>query len=74
MRTKLATQIGTRLGLWPSDVELLSKVVRHHLLLHDIGLDVVSFVGLRLLLLGSFEIQRPLHFQIARGFRLFGLG
>ncbi len=30
---ELATQIGTRLGLWPSDIELLSKVVRHHLLL-----------------------------------------
>jgi [protein-PII] uridylyltransferase len=30
---ELATQIGTRLGLWPSDVELLSKMVRHHLLL-----------------------------------------
>ncbi|MCV7279687.1 [protein-PII] uridylyltransferase [Mycolicibacterium flavescens] len=30
---ELATQIGTRLGLWPSDVEILSKVVRHHLLL-----------------------------------------
>jgi [protein-PII] uridylyltransferase len=30
---ELATQIGTRLGLWPSDVELLSRVVRHHLLL-----------------------------------------
>jgi [protein-PII] uridylyltransferase len=30
---ELANQIGTRLGLWPSDVELLSKVVRHHLLL-----------------------------------------
>ena len=29
----LAVQIGTRLGLWPSDVEILSKVVRHHLLL-----------------------------------------
>jgi [protein-PII] uridylyltransferase len=29
----LATQIGTRLGLWPSDIDLLSKVVRHHLLL-----------------------------------------
>ena len=29
----LATQIGTRLGLWPSDVELLSKIVRYHLLL-----------------------------------------
>jgi [protein-PII] uridylyltransferase len=31
----LATQIGTRLGLWPSDVALLSAVVRHHLLLPD---------------------------------------
>ena len=31
----LATQIGTRLGLWPSDVELLSKIVRYHLLLPD---------------------------------------
>ncbi|MDT7761418.1 MAG: [protein-PII] uridylyltransferase, partial [Mycobacterium sp.] len=30
---ELATQIGTRLGLWPSDVDLLSKLVRHHLLL-----------------------------------------
>jgi [protein-PII] uridylyltransferase len=30
---ELATQIGTRLGLWPSDVEVLCKVVRHHLLL-----------------------------------------
>jgi [protein-PII] uridylyltransferase len=30
---ELATQIGTRLGLWPSDVELLSTMVRHHLLL-----------------------------------------
>src|SRR6478609_6310598 len=30
---ELATQIGTRLGLWPSDVEVLSRVVRHHLLL-----------------------------------------
>jgi [protein-PII] uridylyltransferase len=30
---ELAVQIGTRLGLWPSDVEILSKVVRHHLLL-----------------------------------------
>ncbi len=32
---ELATQIGTRLGLWPSDVELLSAMVRHHLLLPD---------------------------------------
>ena len=32
---ELATQIGTRLGLWPSDVETLSAIVRHHLLLPD---------------------------------------
>lgn len=31
----LAIQIGTRLGLWPSDVEVLSKMVRYHLLLPD---------------------------------------
>jgi [protein-PII] uridylyltransferase len=31
----LATQIGTRLGMWPSDVEVLSKIVRFHLMLPD---------------------------------------
>ncbi|MCG5433731.1 [Mycobacterium sp. MYCO198283] len=30
---ELATQIGNRLGLWPSDVAVLSAMVRHHLLL-----------------------------------------
>ncbi|MGO4203554.1 [protein-PII] uridylyltransferase [Rhodococcus sp. TAF43] len=30
---ELATQIGTRLGLWPSDIGLLTAMVRHHLLL-----------------------------------------
>lgn len=30
---ELATQIGNRLGLRPSDIDILSKVVRHHLLL-----------------------------------------
>ncbi|MET1073011.1 MAG: [protein-PII] uridylyltransferase [Umezawaea sp.] len=29
----LATQIGERLGLWPQDVETLTAMVRHHLLL-----------------------------------------
>ncbi|HEX2297462.1 MAG TPA: HD domain-containing protein, partial [Pseudonocardiaceae bacterium] len=29
----LAEQIGHRLGLWPSDVDILSTMVRHHLLL-----------------------------------------
>ncbi|MET9225169.1 [protein-PII] uridylyltransferase [Lentzea sp. NPDC003310] len=29
----LATQIGERIGLWPQDVETLSMMVRHHLLL-----------------------------------------
>ena len=32
---ELATQIGTRLGLWPSDVDVLSTMVRYHLLLPD---------------------------------------
>ena len=32
---ELATQIGTRLGLWPSDIDVLSKMVRYHLLLPD---------------------------------------
>ncbi len=32
---ELATQIGRRLGLWPSDVHTLSAIVRHHLLLPD---------------------------------------
>ncbi|MGB3770814.1 MAG: [protein-PII] uridylyltransferase [Rhodococcus sp. (in: high G+C Gram-positive bacteria)] len=31
----LATQIGKRLGLWPSDVVLLEAMVRYHLLLPD---------------------------------------
>ncbi len=30
---ELAQQIGGRLGLWPSDIKILSQVVRHHLLL-----------------------------------------
>lgn len=30
---ELAEAIGHRLGLWPSDVDLLSRLVRHHLLL-----------------------------------------
>jgi [protein-PII] uridylyltransferase len=30
---ELATQVGTRLGLAPADVEILSAIVRHHLLL-----------------------------------------
>ncbi|MFC9788009.1 [protein-PII] uridylyltransferase [Rhodococcus sp. NPDC127528] len=30
---ELATQIGNRLGMWPSDVALLTAIVRHHLLL-----------------------------------------
>ncbi len=34
---ELATQIGNRLGLWPCDVEILSAMVRHHLLLPKIA-------------------------------------
>jgi [protein-PII] uridylyltransferase len=32
---ELATQIGTRLGMWPSDIDVLSKIVRYHLLLPE---------------------------------------
>ena len=35
---QLATQIGTRLGMWPSDVEMLSKLVFHHLLLAKVAI------------------------------------
>jgi len=34
---ELAIEIGTRLGMWPSDVETLAKLVRHHLLLAKIA-------------------------------------
>ncbi|MBO0863796.1 MAG: [protein-PII] uridylyltransferase, partial [Mycobacterium sp.] len=34
---QLTTQIGTRLGMWPSDVEMLSNLVRHHLLLTKVA-------------------------------------
>ncbi|MEZ0366699.1 [protein-PII] uridylyltransferase [Mycobacterium sp. pUA109] len=34
---RLATQIGTRLGMWPSDVQMLSKLVAHHLLLSKVA-------------------------------------
>lgn len=34
---QLATQIGTRLGMWPSDVEMLSTLVTQHLLLSKIA-------------------------------------
>ncbi|MDT5164010.1 MAG: [protein-PII] uridylyltransferase [Mycobacterium sp.] len=34
---QLATQIGTRLGMWPSDIEMLSKLVFHHLLLAKVA-------------------------------------
>lgn len=30
---ELAEQIGTRIGMWPSDIRILSAMVRHHLLL-----------------------------------------
>jgi [protein-PII] uridylyltransferase len=34
---ELAIEIGTRLGMWPSDVETLAKLVRHHLLLAKVA-------------------------------------
>ncbi|MFD0364512.1 [protein-PII] uridylyltransferase [Nocardia sp. GCM10030253] len=48
---ELATHIGRRLGLWPSDVRTLSAIVRNHLLLPDTATrrdladpDTVQFV------------------------------
>ncbi len=35
---QLATQIGTRLGMWPWDIEMLSKLVFHHLLLSKVAI------------------------------------
>ncbi|MBM7367558.1 [protein-PII] uridylyltransferase [Gordonia hydrophobica] len=32
----LARTVGRRLGLWPDDAEVLSEMVRHHLLLHRV--------------------------------------
>jgi [protein-PII] uridylyltransferase len=34
---ELASEIGTRLGMWPSDIETLAKLVRHHLLLAKVA-------------------------------------
>ena len=34
---ELATRVGERLGLWPSDVKLLAAMVRHHLLLPNVA-------------------------------------
>src|SRR6266576_3691905 len=44
-----------------------------HLLLHDVCLDVVRLVSLRLLLLGNFEVLRFLDLQIALRLGLLGL-
>ena len=33
----LAAEIGTRVGMWPSDIEILAKLVRHHLLLAKVA-------------------------------------
>jgi len=45
-------------------------LLSNHLLLHDVGLDVISLVGLRLLTLGDFEVLRFLDLQVALRFRL----
>ncbi|GAB38817.1 [protein-PII] uridylyltransferase [Gordonia sputi] len=34
---ELAVQVGNRFGLWPQDVDVLSELVRHHLLLPSIA-------------------------------------
>ena len=45
-----------------------------HLLLHDVGLDVIGFVCLRLLALGDFEELGSFHFEIALRLGLFCQG
>src|SRR5579862_6192165 len=57
------------LFLYLLDLHLL----RDHLLLHDVGLDLISLVGGGLLLLHDLVIVGLLDLQIARGFRLLGL-
>ena len=47
---------------------------RRHLLLHDVGLDLVGFVGLGLLLLDGFQVSGFLDFQVALRLRLLGHG
>ncbi|MGH9536663.1 MAG: hypothetical protein ACRD3H_01995, partial [Terriglobales bacterium] len=44
------------------------------LLLHDVGLDVIGFVGLGLLALGDFDVLCFLDFEVAGCFRLLGHG
>ena len=44
----------------------------HHLLLHHVGLNVVSFIGLRLLALDGLDVLRLLDFKIALRFGLRG--
>ena len=51
---------------------LYFHLFRDHLLLHHVGLDVISLIGLRLLLLGDLEVLRPLHFQVTLRLGLFG--
>ena len=44
-----------------------------HALLHDVGLDLVSLIGLRLLPLDILKVLGLLDFQIALRFGLLGL-
>ena len=46
----------------------------HHLLLHNVGPDLVGLVGLGLLPLDSFEVLGLLDLPVALGFGLFGEG
>ena len=52
---------------------LHAHALGNHLLLHDVRLDVVRLVGLRLLLLGDFEVLRFLDLEVALRFGLLGL-
>src|SRR5208282_3346349 len=53
---------------------LHSHVFSRDLLLHDVGLDVICLVGLRLLLFRDFQVLRFLDLEVALRFGLLGLG
>src|SRR5208282_3531792 len=61
------------------DLSFLFDLLHPHafggdLLLHDVGLNVVGLVGLRLLLLRDFKVLRFLDLEVALRFSLLGLG
>ena len=63
---ELAAQIGTRLGLWPSDIDVLVDMVRYHLLLPDTATrrdlaDPVTIAEVANTLGGDLQLLELLH-------------